>query len=103
MVELSERFGVVLVRPTESGNVGAVARAMANTGLSRLVLVEPAAAIDRVARAFAVKAGYVLDGAVRVRSVEEAVAPFQRVVGTSSGRDRQLDVPLLDLVDLGLL
>jgi tRNA (cytidine32/uridine32-2'-O)-methyltransferase len=74
---------------------------MANTGLSRLVLVEPAAAIDRVARAFAVKAGYVLDGAVRVRSVEEAVAPFQRVVGTSSGRDRQLDVPLLDLVDLG--
>lgn len=92
---------VVLVRPTESGNIGAAARAMANTGLSRLVLVEPAAAIDRVARAFAVKAGHVLDGAERASSVAEALAPFQRVVGTSSTRDRQLDVPLLDLEALG--
>jgi len=76
---------------------------MANTGLSRLVLVEPAAAIERVARAFAVKAGHVLDGAARVESVEEAVAPFQRVVGTSSTRDRQLDVPVADLAELGQL
>jgi TrmH family RNA methyltransferase len=73
---------------------------MANTGLSRLVIVEPAAEIDGVARAFGVGAGHVLDGAERVASVEEALAPFQRVVGTSSTRNRQLDVPLLDLGDL---
>ena len=51
MAVLGERFGVVLVRPPESGNVGATARAMANCGLTRLVLVEPAAPIDRIARA----------------------------------------------------
>ena len=34
---------VVLVRPREEGNVGAVARAMANLGLERLILVEPSA------------------------------------------------------------
>ena len=48
---------VVLVRPREEGNVGAAARAMANMGLDRLILVEPAAEIGGVARAFAVGAG----------------------------------------------
>ncbi len=33
---------VILVRPREEGNVGAAARAMANMGLERLILVEPA-------------------------------------------------------------
>jgi tRNA (cytidine32/uridine32-2'-O)-methyltransferase len=94
VTELRERFTVVLVRPTESGNVGATARAMANCGLSRLVLVEPAAAIDRVARAFAVGAGGVLDGAARVPSLSDALAPFQRIVGTTTARDRQLDIPI---------
>ncbi len=93
---LAERFAVVLVRPTEPGNVGASARAMANTGLSRLVLVEPAAPIDRVARAFAVGAGSILDSAVRAGSLAEALGPYQRVVGTTSTRSRQLDLPILD-------
>lgn len=93
---LGERFAVVLVRPTESGNIGSTARAMANTALSRLVLVEPAAAIDRVARAFAVGAGAILDAAVRVDSVSAALGPYRRVVGTTSTRSRQLDLPILD-------
>ena len=86
---------VVLVRPREEGNVGAAARAMANMGLGRLILVEPAAAIGGVARAFAVGAGAVLEGAVRSSSLREAVAPFRRVVGTTSTRDRRLGIPLL--------
>lgn len=86
---------VVLVRPREEGNVGAAARAMANMGLSRLILVEPAAAIGGVARAFAVGARAVLEGAVRVASLREALAPFRRVVGTTSTRDRSLGIPLL--------
>ena len=96
MAALSDRFGVVLVRPTEPGNVGSVARAMANCGLSRLILVEPAAPIDRVARAFAVGAGGILDAAERVESLAAALAPFQRVVGTTSARNRQLGIPVLD-------
>ena len=34
---------VLLVRPQEQGNIGAAARAMANMGLDRLLVVEPAA------------------------------------------------------------
>ncbi len=40
---------VILVRPREEGNVGAVARAMANMGLERLILVEPAPRLGGVA------------------------------------------------------
>jgi TrmH family RNA methyltransferase len=79
---------VVLVRPSEPGNIGAVARAMANTGLHELVIVEPAAPVDRTARAYAVHATEILDDAVRCASFSEATAPFQRLVGTTSSRDR---------------
>jgi tRNA/rRNA methyltransferase len=86
---------VVLVRPREEGNVGAAARAMANMGLTRLILVEPAAALGPTARAFAVGAHAVLDGCSRVGSLREALAPFPRVVGTTSTRDRRQAVPLI--------
>ncbi len=84
-----EPTAVVLVRPEEEGNVGAVARAMANMGLERLVLVAPAAPIGRRARALAVGAGQVLDGASVLDTLEKALAPFQRVVGTTSARGRR--------------
>lgn len=86
---------VILVRPREEGNVGSAARAMANMGLGELILVEPAAEIGKIGVAFAVGARHVLDGAKRVGSLREALAPFQRVVGTTSTRDRRFGVPLL--------
>ncbi|HYX26573.1 MAG TPA: RNA methyltransferase [Thermoanaerobaculia bacterium] len=86
---------VVLVRPREEGNVGSAARAMANLGLSRLLLVEPAAPLGGTARAFAVGARAVLEGAERVPSLPAALAPFRRVVGTTSTRDRRLGIPFL--------
>jgi TrmH family RNA methyltransferase len=86
---------VVLVRPREEGNVGSAARAMANMGLERLILVEPAAVIGKVGTAFAVGAKPVLDGAARAGSLHAALAPFRRVVGTTSTRDRRLGIPLL--------
>lgn len=99
MPALSDRFAVVLVRPTESGNVGASARAMANTGLDQLVLVEPAAPIDRVARAFAVSAGAILDSARLAPSLDEALGSFERVVGTTSTRNRQLGIPIVTVAE----
>lgn len=86
---------VVLVRPREEGNVGSAARAMANMGLERLVLVEPAPVLGKVASAFAVGAGHVLAGCERSPGLAAALAPFRRVVGTTSARDRRLDVPVL--------
>ncbi|MCM2270437.1 MAG: RNA methyltransferase [Thermoanaerobaculia bacterium] len=79
---------VVLVRPQEEGNVGAVARAMANFGLERLLLVEPAAPLRATARAFAVHAEGILDRAERVADLRTALAGFERVVATTAARDR---------------
>jgi TrmH family RNA methyltransferase len=92
---MNRDLAVVLVRPREEGNVGSAARAMANMGLGRLILVEPAAKIGNVATAFAVGAKHVLDACERHPSLPAALAPFRRVVGTTSSRDRRWDVPLL--------
>jgi TrmH family RNA methyltransferase len=94
------RPAVVLVRPREEGNVGAAARAMANMGLGRLLLVEPAAPLGEVARAFAVGAREVLEGAERHPSLAAALAPFRRVVATTSSRERRLAVPLVTAREL---
>ncbi len=91
---------VVLVRPREEGNVGSAARAMANMGLDRLILVEPAAEIGKVGTAFAVGARHVLDGARRVGDLREALAPFRRIVGTTSSRDRRWEVPIVTPAEL---
>ncbi len=88
------RPAVVLVHPQEEGNVGATARAMANLGLDRLILVEPAVEIGDVALARAVGARHVLLQAHRAASLEEALAPFHRAVGTTSTRDRNLPSPI---------
>jgi TrmH family RNA methyltransferase len=92
---MNRDLAVVLVRPREEGNVGSAARAMANMGLDCLILVEPAAKIGNVATAFAVGARHVLDACERHSSLPAALAPFRRVVGTTSSRDRRWDVPLL--------
>jgi TrmH family RNA methyltransferase len=89
------RIAVVLVHPREPGNVGSTARAMANMGLGELILVEPAAEINPVATAFAVGARHLLESARRVPDLATALAPFRRVVGTTSIRDRRWAVPLL--------
>ncbi|MGE5232871.1 MAG: RNA methyltransferase [Acidobacteriota bacterium] len=97
------RPAVVLVRPSEPGNVGATARAMANLGLAELVLVEPAAPLDAVAQAFAVGARPILERARRAADLDSALAPYARVVGTTSWRDRQLPRPALAPRDLPAL
>ena len=79
---------ICLVRPQEEGNVGAAARAMANLGLERLLLVEPAVRIGATARAFAVHAGHILDEAERCADLPAALAPFQRIVATTAARER---------------
>lgn len=88
-------LAVVLVRPREEGNLGAVCRAMANMGLERLHLVEPAAAAGATAQAFAVGARGLLERATRHATLAAAIAPYARIVGTTSARDRRLAVPLL--------
>jgi tRNA (cytidine32/uridine32-2'-O)-methyltransferase len=94
---------VVLVRPARQGNVGAAARAMANMGLERMILVDPAAPLGDEARAFAFGAGHVLDGAERAPSLAAALAPFARVVGTTSSRNRAVSAPMVTARELPAL
>ncbi|MDR0557870.1 MAG: TrmJ/YjtD family RNA methyltransferase [Treponema sp.] len=80
---------VVLVRPEESGNVGAVCRAMKNSGLSRLRLVNPAEMHEGTIRARAVHAEDVWLNAGRFASLEEALADCSLVIGTTRRRGRK--------------
>lgn len=81
---LRERVLFVLVRPLQSGNVGAAARAMKNMGLRRLAVVAPPALdIDR-ARWMAPGAADILDQAQYVTTVAEAVAGCRFVVATTA-------------------
>lgn len=88
-----ERVRIVLVEPQEPMNVGAVARAMRNFGLSRLYLVNPSPRVGppwaREAYWLAVHAEEVLDRAVAVESLGEALEGVSFVVATT-GRPREL-------------
>jgi tRNA (cytidine32/uridine32-2'-O)-methyltransferase len=75
---------IVLVNTSHPGNIGGVARAMKNMGLSRLYLVEPRQFPDEQADWRAASAADVLDTAVVTESLEEAIADCQFVVGTSA-------------------
>lgn len=92
---LREGVVVVLVRPLQSGNVGAAARAMKNMGLRRMVVVAPRAFdIDR-ARWMAPGAADVLDQARYVPDVATAVADCRLVVA-STARVRHSPWPALE-------
>jgi len=82
------RVRIVLVRPRGGGNVGSVARAMKNMGLGDLVLVRPRARRSLLARAMAVHAADLLEGARVVLTLAEAVADCALVVGTTARRGR---------------
>jgi tRNA/rRNA methyltransferase len=80
---LMPRLRIVLVGSKFEGNVGAVARSMANFGLDDLRLVDPVCAIGDEARSRAKHGGCILDRAVTTDTLEEAVADCFLVAGTS--------------------
>jgi TrmH family RNA methyltransferase len=75
---------IVLVEPSHPGNIGAVARAMKNMGLERLVLVNPRQFPHSEAIARASGADDVLAKAHVAASVGEAVAGCGFIVATTS-------------------
>jgi tRNA (cytidine32/uridine32-2'-O)-methyltransferase len=86
---------IVLVNSLHSGNIGGVARAMKNMGLSRLTLVKPLEYPAPEAVWRAASASDVLESARIVETVEEAVADAQFIVGTSA-RGRTIPWPIQD-------
>jgi TrmH family RNA methyltransferase len=91
-----DSLAVVLVRPRNPLNIGAVARAMSNFGVRRLRVVNPYAVAFREARS-AVGASGLLREAEEFNDLAEAVADCTMVVGTTAVRNRALQHPLRQL------
>ena len=80
-----DNITIVLQRPRYPENIGAAARAMCNMGLTRLIVVDPDRWDDaRIRRLATHEAGSVVDRIRRVYSLDEALAPFGHVVGTTA-------------------
>jgi tRNA/rRNA methyltransferase len=76
---------IVLLEPMYDGNVGSVARSMKNFGFNDLVLVKPCR-IGDFGLAMASHARDLLEGAVRVPTLKEALQGADLVVGTTEKR-----------------
>ena len=95
-----QNIRVVLVNTSHPGNIGGVARAMKNMGLTRLVLVEPRVFPHHEADARASGANDLLENAQVVATLEDALVGCNLVLGTSA-RDRRIPWPLLDPRECG--
>lgn len=91
-MSLLENIIIVLVEPSHPGNIGAVARAMKTMGLTKMVLVNPKKFPHAEASARAAGADDVLDAAIVVQQLSEAIADRTLVLGTSV-RNRQVSWP----------
>ena len=91
-----ENIRIVLVRPQGVMNIGSVARAMKNVGITKLSLVNPAATpVHPDARLMAVRAHDVLDNALIFSRLTDAIADCTWVIGTTrrkgKGREGVID------------
>ncbi len=85
---------IILVEPAGPLNVGAIARVMKNMGLHQLVLVNPHCdPLGDEARQMAVHAGEVLEAAVVVATLPDALKGCQRALATTA-RTRDIGIAL---------
>ncbi|MGO3345121.1 MAG: RNA methyltransferase [Marinomonas sp.] len=92
---MQSKVRIVLVNTSHPGNIGGAARAMKNMGLVDLYLVAPKQYPSDEAISRASGASDVLDNAIVVDTLEEALADCQLVIGTSA-RERHIPCPLVD-------
>jgi len=78
-----DNVAIILAGTKHPGNIGSVARAMANMGIGRLVLAAPRCEINEEARRMAKAGTDVLDTARIYPSLADAVAEMNMLVGTT--------------------
>ena len=93
-MELLDRIRIVMINTSDSGNIGAAARAMKTMGVSDLCLVAPVEFPTAKATARASGAADVLHSATVVETLDEAIGDCQMVIGTSA-RMRTIPWPLV--------
>ena len=86
---------IVLINTFHPGNVGAIARAMKNMGLTNLYLVDPNDYPSEEATSRAAGAVDLLENATIVSTLEEAIADCSLVIGTSA-RHRTFQLPIMN-------
>lgn len=91
---LFDNIRIVMVNTSHPGNIGGAARALKNMGLSRLYLVAPKEFPADKAVWRAAGALDVLEKAVVVETLDEAIGDCGLVVGTSA-RERRIPWPLV--------
>ena len=89
---------VVMVDPTEAGNIGAAARAMKNMCLSRLYLVRPQNYPSATATARASGADDVLQNAIVCQTLAETIKDCHLVIGASA-RQRSIKWQTVDVIE----
>lgn len=89
-----DNIRIVMINTSDSGNIGAAARAMKTMGFSQLYLVEPKEYPSGKATARASGAADVLHHAKVTQTMEEALEGCQLVVGTSA-RMRSIPWPVM--------
>lgn len=92
--DLLKKVRIVLVNTNHPGNIGGAARAMKNMGMSQLYLVEPKEFPADKAVWRAAGASDVLESAIVVENLSDAVSDCGLVVGTSA-RERRIPWPLV--------
>jgi len=92
---------MVLVNTSHPGNIGSAARAMKTMGLSTLYLVAPHEFPHPKALELAVSASDILDRAVVVDTLDEAIKDCHLVIGTSA-RSRTVPWPLVTPREMAL-
>jgi len=80
-MELKDLISVILVEPKYQGNIGAVARSMANSGLTDLRIVKTVPDDEAMHRAM--HGDYILKNAKIYDSFDDAIKGFEIVAGTS--------------------
>jgi TrmH family RNA methyltransferase len=100
--EQRDRISVVLVSPRNPLNIGAVARAMANFGFSRLIVVAPYEPHWREARS-AIGAPELLANACECATLAEAVRDCTLVLGTGTLTHRKPEQPVVRVDQLARL
>ena len=92
---LLKNIRIVMVNTSHPGNIGAAARAMKNMGLDKLYLVEPKDYPSLEAIRRSVGAIDILDNAVVVKDLNQAISGCVWVAGTSA-RLRTVEWPILE-------
>nr|MCK4930047.1 TrmJ/YjtD family RNA methyltransferase [Nanoarchaeota archaeon] len=84
-------LSIILIEPENPGNIGSVARVMANFGVKELVLVNPKCRINEQARRLAKNAQKILDKA-RINSFN-ILGRYDYLIGTTSKLGTDYNIP----------